>query len=39
MARRGWVRRAEVLNTRDADGFARAVAPAGRRPVRQPAAR
>ena len=39
MARRGWVRRAEVLNTRDADGFARAVAPAGRRAARQPAAR
>ena len=27
MARRGWVRRAEVLNTLDAAGFARAVAP------------
>ena len=31
MARRGWVRREEVLNTLDAAGFARAVAPAGRR--------
>ena len=29
MARRGWVRRGEVLNTLDADAFARAVAPAG----------
>jgi DNA polymerase (family 10) len=29
MARRGWVRREEVLNTRDAAEFARAVAPAG----------
>jgi DNA polymerase (family X) len=31
MARRGWVRREEVLNTLDAAGFARAVAPAGPR--------
>jgi DNA polymerase (family X) len=31
MARRGWVRRGEVLNTLDAVGFARAVAPAGPR--------
>ena len=31
VARRGWVRRAEVLNTRDASGFARAVAPAAAR--------
>jgi DNA polymerase (family X) len=31
MARRGWVRRGEVLNTLDAAGFARAVAPAGPR--------
>ena len=30
MARRGWVRRPEVLNTLDADGFLRAVAPLGR---------
>ena len=30
MARRGWVRRDEVLNTLTADAFARAVAPAGR---------
>ena len=30
MARRGWVRRDEVLNTRTAAAFARAVAPAGR---------
>ena len=30
MARRGWVRRDEVLNTLDAPAFARAVAPAGR---------
>jgi DNA polymerase (family X) len=28
MARRGWVRRGEVLNTLEADAFARAVAPA-----------
>ena len=28
MARRGWVRRGEVLNTLDADAFVRAVAPA-----------
>jgi DNA polymerase (family X) len=42
MARRGWVRRGEVLNTLDADAFARAVAPAGvvrRRPRHQAAAR
>jgi DNA polymerase (family 10) len=42
MARRGWVRRGEVLNTLNADGFARAVAPAGGRtgrPARQPAGR
>jgi DNA polymerase (family 10) len=31
MARRGWVRRDEVLNTRSAADFARAVAPAGRK--------
>ena len=31
MARRGWVRGVEVLNTLDAAGFARAVAPAGTR--------
>jgi DNA polymerase (family 10) len=31
MARRGWVRRGEVLNTRGAAEFARAVAPAGPR--------
>ena len=30
MARRGWVRRAEVLNTLDVDAFARAVSPTGR---------
>jgi DNA polymerase (family X) len=30
MARRGWVRRSEVLNTLDADGFLRAVSPRGR---------
>jgi DNA polymerase (family 10) len=29
MARRGWVRRGEVLNTRSAQEFARSVAPAG----------
>lgn len=42
MARRGWVRRGEVLNTLDADAFVRAVAPAGaRRPRlrRQPVGR
>jgi DNA polymerase (family X) len=42
MARRGWVRRGEVLKTLDADAFARAVAPAGvgrRRPRHQAAAR
>jgi DNA polymerase (family 10) len=31
MARRGWVRRGEVLNALDVAGFARAVAPAGSR--------
>ncbi len=30
MARRGWVRRGDVLNTLDAPAFARAVSPAGR---------
>jgi DNA polymerase (family 10) len=30
MARRGWVRRGEVLNTRTASAFARAVSPSGR---------
>jgi DNA polymerase (family 10) len=30
MARRGWVRRDEVLNTLDADAFLRAVSPSGR---------
>ena len=42
MARRGWVRRGEVLNTLDADAFAHAVAPARSRPARprrQPAGR
>ena len=42
MARRGWVRRGEVLNTLDADAFVRAVAPTGARrtrPRRQPASR
>jgi DNA polymerase (family X) len=41
MARRGWVRRAEVLNTLGADAFARAVSPVGvgRRPRGQAAAR
>ena len=42
MARRGWVRRGEVLNTLDAEAFARAVAPAGGpapRRARQPAGR
>jgi DNA polymerase (family 10) len=34
MARRGWVRRREVLNTLDADAFVRTVAPAGPRRVR-----
>jgi len=34
MARRGWVRRDEVLNTLDADAFVRAVAPAGGRRAR-----
>ena len=34
MARRGWVRRAEVLNTLAADAFVRAVSPAGARLVR-----
>ena len=31
MARRGWVRRGEVLNTRGPEAFARAVSPAARR--------
>ena len=31
MARRGWVRRGEVLNALGAQAFARAVSPAGRR--------
>src|SRR5262249_47338102 len=31
MARRGWIRRGDVLNTRSAAEFAWAVAPAGRR--------
>jgi DNA polymerase (family X) len=31
MARRGWVRRGEVLNGLEADAFARAVSPTGRR--------
>jgi DNA polymerase (family X) len=42
MARRGWVRRGEVLNTLDADAFARAVSPTGagrRRPRHQAAGR
>ena len=42
MARRGWVRRAEVLNTLAADALVRAVAPIGRRharPRRRPAGR
>jgi DNA polymerase (family 10) len=42
MARRGWVRRGEVLNTLDAEAFARAVAPVGGpapRRARQPAGR
>jgi DNA polymerase (family X) len=42
MARRGWVRRCEVLNTLDADEFVRAVAPFGRPRAtarRQPAGR
>jgi DNA polymerase (family 10) len=42
MARRGWVRRGEVLNTLDVEAFARAVAPAGGpapRRARQPAGR
>ena len=30
MARRGWVRRREVLNTLDAEAFRRAVSPVGR---------
>jgi DNA polymerase (family X) len=30
MARRGWVRRGEVLNALGAQAFARAVSPAGR---------
>ena len=42
MARRGWVRRGEVLNTWDVDAFVRAVSPTGARRARrerQPAAR
>ena len=42
MARRGWVRRGEVLNTLDADAFLRAVSPRGRPRAsvrRQPAGR
>ncbi|HEY7868996.1 MAG TPA: PHP domain-containing protein [Methylomirabilota bacterium] len=41
MARRGWVRRGEVLNTRDVDAFTRAVAPVERksRVRRHPVAR
>ena len=35
MARRGWVRRGEVLNALGAQAFARAVSPAGRRRERQ----
>jgi hypothetical protein len=31
IARRGWVRRGEVLNTRGPEAFARAVSPAARR--------
>ncbi len=34
MARRGWVRRGEVLNTLDVEGFVRAVAPVGARRLR-----
>jgi hypothetical protein len=30
MARRGWVRRGEVLNTLDTEAFVRAVSPASR---------
>ena len=36
MARRGWVRRGEVLNTLGADAFVRAVARGARRAPRQP---
>lgn len=42
MARRGWVRRGEVLNTLDVDAFVRAVSPTGTRRTRrgrQPAVR
>lgn len=42
MARRGWVRRGEVLNTLDVDAFVRAVSPTGIRRTRrrrQPAVR
>jgi DNA polymerase (family 10) len=42
MARRGWVRRGEVLNTWDVDAFVRAVSPTGARQARrerQPAGR
>ena len=35
MARRGWVRRGEVLNTLDADAFVAAVAPGGARSARR----
>jgi DNA polymerase (family 10) len=38
MARRGWVRRSEVLNTLEVDAFARAVAPAAEMSVREPGA-
>jgi len=35
MARRGWVRRGEVLNTLDVDAFLRAVSPGGARAARR----
>jgi DNA polymerase (family 10) len=35
MARRGWVRRGEVLNTLDVDAFVRAVSPTGARRARR----
>ena len=35
MARRGWVRRGEVLNTWDVDAFVRAVSPTGARQARR----
>jgi DNA polymerase (family 10) len=38
MARRGWVRRSEVLNTLEVDEFARAVAPAAEMSAREPGA-